>query len=121
MGSWKTLSVLMLGQSNFVGTLIGHYLEDLGRKNCFISVSHLLTCLLYAILKLLQEGKGAPGQTPLHYRVTTIHPHLPQIYIYTHTHSHKHTQTNTPTNKHTHTKTYTDTHTQKHTHKHTIK
>merc|ERR1711954_253739 len=79
MGSWKTLSVLMLGQSNFVGTLIGHYLEDLGRKNCFISVSHLLTCLLYAILKLLQEGKGAPGQTPLLYRVTTIHPHLPPL------------------------------------------
>ena len=42
-------------------------------KNCFISVSHLLTCLLYAILKLFQ----GEGQTPLPYRVTTIHPHLP--------------------------------------------
>ena len=65
----------MLGQGNFVGTLIGHYLEDLGGKNCFISVSHLLTCLLYAILKLLQEE----GQTPLPYRVTTILLHLPAL------------------------------------------
>ena len=59
--------------------MIGHYLEDLGGKNCFISVSHLLTWLLYAILKLLKEGKGAPEQTHLPYRVTTIQPHLPPL------------------------------------------
>merc|ERR1711954_560904 len=107
MGSWKTLSVLILGQWNFVGTLIGHYLEDLGIKNCFISVSLLLICLLCSILKLLQEGKGAPGQTPLHYRVTTINPHTnthTQTHIYTHTNTHTHTHTN----KHTHT--HSDTH-----------
>merc|ERR1711954_102619 len=38
-----------------------------------------LTCSLYAILKLLQEGKGAPGQTPLPYRVATILLHLPAL------------------------------------------
>ena len=65
----------MLGQWNFVGTLIGHHLEDSGGKHCFISVSQLLTCLLYAKLKLLQEE----GQTPLPYRVTTVHPHLPPL------------------------------------------
>merc|ERR1711954_60988 len=75
MGSWKTLSVLMLGQWNFVGTLIGHYLEDLGGKNCYISVSHLLTCLLYAILKLLQEE----GQTHLPYRLPASNLHEPSL------------------------------------------
>ena len=44
--SWKSLSRLMLGPWNVVGAMPGHYLKDLGRKSFYISVSHLLTCVL---------------------------------------------------------------------------